>query len=359
MSTSDTGVSFVIPVRNGEQWLTPVLDAVLAQDDGSRACEILVIDDGSADGSARILAEYAAAGRIRVLPGPRIGAAAALNVGVRAARHPVICQVDQDVIISKGWMAALLRRLGDPRVAAAQGYYATPDDSSVWARVTGLDLETRYQKLLHRPVNHVCTGNTAYRAASLRAVGLFDESLGYGYDNDMSYRLRAAGYDLVICPDARSTHRWRDSWRTYLVQQYGFGYGRIDLVAKHPRWTTGDDVSQWSMMLHAPVMAVAALLGLVALLLWVFGISATVPAAASAALVSALAIERLVVGIRTTVHRRDAWALLFPLVHLLRDLAWASAIVCWTSRRVRGLTSRPAHSMYPREAGDAASERVG
>jgi hypothetical protein len=100
-------------------------------------------------------------------------------------------------------------------------------------------------------------GNTAYRVSALAAIGFFDESLGYGYDNDVSYRLRAAGYRLVMCPDARSIHQWRDGWRAYFRQQYGFGYGRLDLVAKHRRRVAGDDVSPLSMMLHAPLFGTA------------------------------------------------------------------------------------------------------
>jgi len=55
----------------------------------------------------------------------------------------------------------------------------------------------------------------------------------------------------VICPEATSTHEWRDNFVGYLRQQYGFGYGRLDLVAKHRRRLTGDDVSRVEMMLHA------------------------------------------------------------------------------------------------------------
>ena len=58
-------------------------------------------------------------------------------------------------------------------------------------------------------MDHACTGNSVYRAEAVRRVGGFDESLGYGYDNDMSYRLGRAGYRLAFCRQARSTHRWR------------------------------------------------------------------------------------------------------------------------------------------------------
>jgi glycosyltransferase involved in cell wall biosynthesis len=352
---SNAGVSYVIPVRNGAQWLEPVLDSVLAQADG-RPFEILAVEDGSSDESPQILARYAAAGAIRVLDGPKRGAAAALNEAIKVARYPIICQVDQDVVLRPGWMTALVNSLVDTDVAAAQGYYETPLDAAVWARVTGLDLEMRYLHLLDRPVNHVCTGNTAYRADALRKVGLFDESLGYGYDNDMSYRLTAAGYRLMIRPEARSVHRWRDSSSTYLVQQYGFGYGRLDLVDKHRHRMSGDDVSQFSMMLHAPLMAAAVLGALVGAAQLVSGGAWRLPAVVAAVILAILAVERLIAGVRAAVTFRNGAALLFPLVHLARDLAWVAALAVWSARRLRGVGSRPSHSMRPRATLNGATD---
>jgi GT2 family glycosyltransferase len=128
-------------------------------------------------------------------------------------------------------MRALVARFDDPDVAAVQGFYAHDPDAGFYARIMGLDLEQRYAAIAGRETGHVCTGNAAYRADALRRVGLFDDSLGYGYDNDMSYRLQAAGHRLAFCRDARSLHRWRDGLRGYLTQQYGFGYGRLDIVA--------------------------------------------------------------------------------------------------------------------------------
>jgi hypothetical protein len=108
----------------------------------------------------------------------------------------------------------------------------------------GLDVAPRYTQIRNAgDVDHVCTGKTAYRD-TLATVGLLDETLGYGYDNDLSYRLRHVGYRLAICPEATSSHGWRDGFVSYLRQQYGFGSGRLDLVAKHRHKLAGDDVSR-------------------------------------------------------------------------------------------------------------------
>ncbi len=326
------------------------VESIEAQADG-RPMEILAVDDRSADASRSILEELADAGRIRLIAGPGRGAAAAVNVGLAVARFPIVCQVDQDVELQPRWMSRLVRALErDPGVAAAQGYYETDPRASMFARVTALDLELRYAATDERDMEHACTGNTAYRAKALAEVGGFDETLGYGYDNDMSYRLRAAGHRLVMCRAARSRHRWREGLRGYCRQQYGLGYGRLDLVAKHPRRLGGDSVSPSLMMAHPPV-TLAALTGLASgVALRLSGGDGRLAAAVGAALLALLAAERTVAGVRAAVRFTDAAALWFPLVHLVRDLSWVTAVLVWSMRRLVRRPARPSDSMRPRQA---------
>jgi hypothetical protein len=61
--------------------------------------------------------------------------------------------------------------------------------------------------------------------------------------------------------------------------------------------------------------------------------------------VAGLAIERAAAGFRAAIRHRDPAGLSFPLVHLLRDGAWALAILVWAVRRLAGLGRHPTHSM--------------
>jgi mycofactocin glycosyltransferase len=340
-------VSFIVPVHNGERWLDEVIASILAQRDG-RPFEVIAVDDGSTDESARFLADHAAAGEIRVLQGARQGAAAAMNQGIRAAAHPVICLIDQDVVLKPGWLVAILEALTEPGVGAVQGYFVTDAEAPVVARIAGMDLEDRYAAIGAGLTSHVCTGNSAYLAEALHTAGLFDESFGYGYDNDVSYRLMKTGYRLRFCPAARSVHRWRERLRGYLVQQYGQGYGRLDIVWKHPGWVAGDTVSPSMMMAHAPLMTGAMTSGLASLALRVAGLPWRPALWVAGMIVGGLAMERLVSGVRAAVRHRDAAGLLFVPLHLLRDAAWAVAIVVWTARRLAGRDRHPSHSMARR-----------
>ena len=156
-----TGVSFVVPGRNGAAHLAETVASVAAQADG-RPLEIIVVEDGSRDDSAELLQLLKERYPLTVVAGPGCGAAAAVNAGVRCASHPIVCQVDQDVVLDSGWMSRLVAALEDPSVAAAQGCYTNDADASFFARVMALDLEQRYTRV-GPSTDHVCTGNTAYR----------------------------------------------------------------------------------------------------------------------------------------------------------------------------------------------------
>jgi succinoglycan biosynthesis protein ExoA len=340
---SAPGVSFLLPVHDGERHLEEVLAAIERQRDG-RPFEIVAVDDRSRDGSRALLERAAAAGRLRLLDGPGRGAAAALNLAVKAARHPWLCQVDQDVVLAPEWLAAVAAAVDSPRVAAVQGHYVTASDASLWARIAGLDLEDRYARL-RPPVEQAASGNTLYLASALREVGGFDEALGYGYDNDLSYRLRQAGHELRLRPDARAVHHWRPTLYGYLRQQYGVGYGRLDLVRKHPRRVAGDSTSGIGMILHAAAALAALGAGALAAASWALGRPWHGLAAAAVALVALLAFERAWAGLRAARRSGDAAGLFFPFAHALRDLAWALALAVWSARRLVRRPSCPADSM--------------
>ncbi|MCM1036265.1 MAG: glycosyltransferase [Bacteroides sp.] len=91
-------ITTVIPVFNTATWLSRCIDSVLAQGMDGREHEILLVDDGSSDGSSVICDRYAEAypGRVRVCHITNSGVSVARNVGVAAARGEYIHFVDSD-----------------------------------------------------------------------------------------------------------------------------------------------------------------------------------------------------------------------------------------------------------------------
>lgn len=95
MPSSDDLISVILPVRNGERFVAATLESVLAQT--HRHLEVVIVDDGSTDGTPTILKAVAARdSRARVFLGPHAGVAAARNHAIAQARGPLIAPVDAD-----------------------------------------------------------------------------------------------------------------------------------------------------------------------------------------------------------------------------------------------------------------------
>ena len=118
MSRAASHVSVIMPVYNGERFLLDAVRSVEAQ--GLERLEILVIDDGSTDGTAAILAGLGS--RVRAVRQPNRGPAAARNQGLALARGNVIAFLDADDLWSPGGLADMLAHLeAHPEIDIVQG----------------------------------------------------------------------------------------------------------------------------------------------------------------------------------------------------------------------------------------------
>lgn len=339
-----SAVSFLIPLHGADESLRETVAALLRQD-APDGMEILLVDDGGNEGIRGLLDAFQGNDAIRLIPGGGRGAAAAINLGLDAARFPFIAQIDQDVLPQPGWLEALLKLIAEERCAAVQGVYVADRDSPILSRMEAADLGLRWAAQKNAESDHVCTGNTLYRTGALRAVGGLDENFGYGYDNDLSYRLREAGWVLKISQQARSFHRRADTLASALRRQVGLGLGRLDLVAKHPDKWLGDRVSGPGMILQLPLTAAVLLSFLLCLLPPVAGASWRLPCSVSLVLAAILLGERALFAFRAYRVTRDPAAFLLLPFHLLRNAAWLWALVLWSTRRIFRIQSRPWHSM--------------
>ena len=108
-------VSVIMPVYNGEAYLASAVDSVLGQT--TQDLELVVVDDGSSDGSAAILERYGE--RIRVLRQANAGVSAARNAGIAAARGEFIAFLDSDDWWESDFLDEMLRAMADPATAIA------------------------------------------------------------------------------------------------------------------------------------------------------------------------------------------------------------------------------------------------
>lgn len=211
-------VSVVIPNWNGARFLPTCLDSLRAQT--HPPLEVIVVDNGSQDGSVELLQRSYPETRVIAWPENR-GFAAAVNEGIRQARGEAVALLNNDTEADPEWLAELCRAaeahpeagsfaskllLFDRReiLHSAGDFYRTdgvPGNRGVWQEDLGqFDQETE--------VFGACAGAALYRKAMLAEIGLFDEGLGsYCEDVDLSFRAQLAGYRCLFVPQARVYHR--------------------------------------------------------------------------------------------------------------------------------------------------------
>jgi poly-beta-1,6-N-acetyl-D-glucosamine synthase len=114
-------VTVILPVRNGEQWIAAKLESLLAIDYPSGLMEILVISDGSTDGTVRIVRDHAGAHGIRLLEVPGGGKALALNRGLEEAQGEILFFTDVRQELSADSLRNLVACFADPAVGAVSG----------------------------------------------------------------------------------------------------------------------------------------------------------------------------------------------------------------------------------------------
>ena len=226
-------ISVVVPTYNrfGRlQSLLPLLRARVAAADG--AIEVIVVDDGSTDETARLTSDLAG---VRIVHQANGGPAAARNRGWADARADVVAFLDDDCEPSPEWPLAVLPAFDDPSVGGVGG-------PVVAAGTSALDVFAEVERLADHGrvaddgnVDYLVTANAAYRREALVGVGGFDPAFRSpsGEDVDLSWRLQAKGWRLVR-GGAAVTHHHRSSVGEILRAYQVHGTGRAVLDARHP-----------------------------------------------------------------------------------------------------------------------------
>lgn len=206
--------TIIIPNYNGLQFMEPCMTALEQQT--CREFEILVVDNGSTDGSVEWLKE-------RQIPAvflpENTGFSGAVNVGIRAAHTPYVILLNNDTEAAPDYVSELVRAIeASPRIFSVSPrmvqmhHKELMDDAgdmySVmgWAYQRGVGQEVeRYDRPCH--IFSACAGAAIYRREVFEEIGYFDElHFAYLEDIDVGYRAKIAGYYNRYCPQAVVYH---------------------------------------------------------------------------------------------------------------------------------------------------------
>jgi GT2 family glycosyltransferase len=227
-------LSVVIPSHNRVDKLQQVLDG-LARQDTCEPFEVVVVSDGSTDGTEAYLTSGSPPMPVVAICQSNAGPAAARNRGVDAARGDVVVFVDDDVVPTPGLLSAHLavhRRLGRDAVVIGPMLEPPGYRSAPWVRWEHAMLVKQYEAMgagrYGATARQFYTGNASVRREHLQAVGGFDPSFRRLEDVELAYRLDDHGLRWTFCPEAVGLHyaeRSFEAWRGIAYE-----YGRNDVV---------------------------------------------------------------------------------------------------------------------------------
>ncbi|UCC28895.1 MAG: glycosyltransferase [Phycisphaerales bacterium] len=271
-------VSLAIPGRNCAGTIRQCLGAVVPLMERTRLAEIIFVDDGSTDDTAKIVAEFP----VKYVAGTGKGPGAARNIGWREASHPLVWFIDSDCVAEPDALDLLLPHFDDPKVGGVSGSYGIMNPESLLACLVHEEIVERHRAMPQR-VDFLATFNVIYRTEILARVNGLDERFLKGQDAELSWRVMAAGYELRFVLDSRVKHYHPARWRSYLRTQRDQGYWRVWLHLYHSGHAAGDSYS--SVVDHA--QPPLAMLAVVTSPLLLFGWFAWVPAGVVALLLAA------------------------------------------------------------------------
>ncbi|MFI6694914.1 bifunctional polysaccharide deacetylase/glycosyltransferase family 2 protein [Streptomyces sp. NPDC050433] len=228
-------VTVLVPAYNERECIANTVRSLTESD---HPIEVIVIDDGSTDGTADIV-EAMWLPEVRVVRQANGGKPAALNNGLAHASHDLVVMMDGDTVFEPSTVRELVQPFGDPRVGAVAGNAKVGNRDTLigaWQHieyVMGFNLDRRMYDLLGcMPTIPGAVG--AFRRQALERVGGMSEDT-LAEDTDITMAMHRDGWRVVYAERARAWTEAPESVQQLWSQRYRWSYGTMQAIWKHRR----------------------------------------------------------------------------------------------------------------------------
>lgn len=206
--------------------------------------EVIVVDDGSTDGTRDVLDQYP---YITIIDGPHAGLSAARNAGALAANGEILAYTDDDCAVDRDYLFWLAKAYVENAWDACGGPNIPPspegEDEAVVASALGAP---SHVMLDDSEAEHIPGCHLSVRKCVFESVGGFrTQYRTAGDDVDFCWRLSSAGYKIGFHGASFVWHRRRTSLMRYFRQQWGYGKAEAILMRDHPEKFSRGNGARW------------------------------------------------------------------------------------------------------------------
>ena len=331
-------VTVIVPVRNGEQTIQPLLESLQKLDYDRNKVEVIVVDGNSTDKTREIVKEYP----VNLVVEKRNGLNIARNTGIKCSNGEIVAFTDSDCMVSQNWITKIVENFKDPKVGCVGGSTKALDndfvsqyaDNSIVRLMPFFRKREELEKV--KPFfRHPAGCNMAFRRKVAEEVGYFDENIQYGFDEvEFADRVCMAGYKMVLDPEVSVWHKHRATLGDFMKQNFQYGKGS-GLVLKRNRLK--DAVSRWAFL---------GLMGFISWLLIVGSLSFLTISSSSSIFQwllfgftgLPLIILASVYVYRAVQNKQFARIVTYPFIDLFRTLSFCCGQVYQLFKRTRKVT---------------------
>jgi GT2 family glycosyltransferase len=231
------GISVIIATHNRRSLLADVLQALERQTIPRERFEVIVVDDGSTDGTAAWLGVQPADAHRRFVTQRNQGVSAARNTGIRMARADILVFLDDDFVPDPQLLEEHLKVHDAEAAVAVIGpapsltRYRQP-----WIAWQQAAMERVYRQMaagtLEPSFREFWTGNCSIRRKDAAALGGFDASLRMYQDVEFGYRLMCHGLRFRFNPAATGLHHNAHSFEAWCSTQRDYGRFSVELFRR-------------------------------------------------------------------------------------------------------------------------------
>ncbi|MFJ2232963.1 bifunctional polysaccharide deacetylase/glycosyltransferase family 2 protein [Streptomyces sp. NPDC087859] len=235
-------VSVIVPAYNEKECIANTLKSLARS---THPIEIIVVDDGSTDGTSEIslnAAHELGMTNVRVVRQENAGKPAALNNGVRHASHDIVIMMDGDTVFEPDAVHQLVQPFADPEVGAVAGNAKVGNRDTIigaWQHieyVMGFNLDRRMYDLLRCMPTIPGAIGAFRRAAVLEVGGMSEDTLAE--DTDITIAMHRAGWRVVYQEHAKAWTEAPGSLKQLWSQRYRWSYGTMQALWKHRKSLT-------------------------------------------------------------------------------------------------------------------------